>query len=192
MKKLRYLLVFALSATLFLGCQEEEGASIYYPSKAPAFRLGDKIELPNKEEISEINYPGKELLTTPIYPGNSEMNGSVSAMLVLPRLPKGPRPKPCICDPLPRIIIEEPYRFDPKFDYAIYVTDRQSGEIINKLTEFSMDEDLQSVYFGSSVEDLLVPSGATALSISTSIIVDGEPIAANFQVNINPETLPGY
>ena len=30
MKKLLYLLIFALPATLFLGCQEEEGASTFY------------------------------------------------------------------------------------------------------------------------------------------------------------------
>ena len=192
MKKLLYLLIFALPATLFLGCREEEGASTYYPSKTPAFRLGDKIELPNEEEIPEVNYLDKALLTACSALDDTKNCELISTILIFKWRPPGPLPLPCdagICEPLVTFLPKS-YRFNPDFNHTILVIDRKSREIITELTNASMDED--ALHFGGDVKHLLVPSGVTLLSINTSIMIDGEPVPVNYLVSINPESLEGH
>lgn len=191
MKKLLYLLIFALPATLFLGCQEEEGAFTYHPSDAPAFGLGDKIELPNEEEIPEVNFPGKVLLTDCSTQGDAKNCQLVSTMLIFKWRP-GPLPRPCdtgICQPIITLVSER-YLSNPAFNHTVSVIDRKDGAVIHELTDVSVEKN--TIHFGGDVKHLLVPSGITLLSISTSIIVDGEPVSVNYQVSINPESLKEY
>ena len=190
MKKLLYLLVFALPAVLFLGCREEEGASTYYPSEAPAFRLGDKIETLNEEDIPEVDIPGKVLLTACSAQGDAKNCEPVSAILIF-RRPPMPRPRPCdagICAPIS--LMPESHQFDPKYNHTILVIDRESGEVITEFTDVYLEK--STLHFGGDLENLLVPSGFTLLSINTSVMIDREPVLVNYTVSINPESLEEY